>query len=78
MHPEIATALARHHAAELHATAELRRRRRPERGNHTAERRGHRPSLRTRTGWLLVRWGHRLAPPPRIASASSRTATMGS
>jgi hypothetical protein len=71
MHPEFIEATARQHIAELHAVADRRRR--------TGHRRlGHRPSLRTRLGWRLVRWGQRLAPAPRVTAHPARPATMGS
>jgi hypothetical protein len=72
VHPEITTALARQHAAELHATAALHRRR--------ATSRRRRPSPRARIGRALVRWGHRLAPPTPIAPiapAGRPATTMG-
>ncbi len=72
MHAEFTTTLARQHVAELQATAEAHRRLRP-----TAPG-ARRPSLRTRAGWTLVRWGQRLAPPPSVAPPRSRPATMGS
>ena len=70
MHPEFVAATARQHIADLHAAAD--RRRRTSHGEPV-----RRPSLRTHLGWLLVRWGQRLAPPPRAATRR-RPATMGS
>jgi hypothetical protein len=70
MHAQFIDAIARQHIAELHAEAEHRRRLRQ---GQLAPR----PSLRTRLGWLLVRWGQRLAPAPRVATSARRPATMG-
>jgi hypothetical protein len=76
VHPDIVIELARQHVAD-----ELDRARRPvfsgaDPGATTPRRR---PSLRTRLGWALVRWGHRLAPPPAaVRRAPRRAATMGS
>jgi hypothetical protein len=72
MHAEMTAILARQHVADLHAEADRRRR------QHRRARRRRRASLRTRLGWTLVRWGHRLAPPPRIVVHRHRPATMGS
>ena len=50
----------RDHRPPAHRRAPRRRRRPPPGAPRRAEHR--RPSLRTRLGWLLVRWGQRLAP----------------
>jgi hypothetical protein len=71
VHPELIQAIASQHIADLHAAADHRRLWR--RGAGETRRR---PSLRTRLGWLLVRWGQRLAPTPRVATGR-RPATMG-
>ena len=71
MHPEIATALAHQHTAELHREADQRRQR-AARGDQP-----RRAALRIRTGRTLVGWGHRLAPPPHGAPARPSAATMG-
>ena len=70
MHPEFIETIARQHIAELHAAADHRRL--ANEGDPV-----HRPSLRTRLGWLLVRWGRRLAPSPRVMSRPARPVTMG-
>ncbi len=70
MHAQFVQDLARQHIADLHAAADQRRR--VDQGQAAP-----RPSLRTRLGWLLVRWGQRLAPTPRVAAGRPRPATMG-
>jgi hypothetical protein len=70
MYTQFVDIVARQHIAELHAEAEHRRLLRH--GRLT-----RRPSLRTRLGRLLLRWGHRLAPTPRVATSRGRPATMG-
>jgi hypothetical protein len=70
MHAQFIEDLARQHIADLHAAADQRRR-----AHHGQA--APRPSLRTRLGWLLVRWGQRLAPTPRVAAGRPRPATMG-
>ena len=70
MYAQFVDDIARQHIAELHAEAERHRRARQRRPPP-------RPSLRTRLGWQLVRWGERLAPTPRVASSPRRPATMG-
>jgi len=70
MHPVFLETAVRQHIDDLHAAAAC----------HRLTSRGEpvrRPSLRTRLGWLLVRWGQRLAPAPRAATGR-RPATMGS
>jgi hypothetical protein len=71
MHSELTAIIARQHVAELTATAE--------RYHHLGSDPGmaSRPSLRTRLGWRLVRWGQRLAPPPSMPSRRPHPATMG-
>ena len=69
MYAQFVDTIARQHIAELHAEAE----------HHRLLRQGRltrHPTLRTRLGWLLVRWGQRLAPTPRVATGR-RPATMG-
>ena len=70
MYTQFVDTVARQHIAELHAEAEQRRL--LHQGRITA-----RPSLRTRLGWLLVRWGQRLAPTPRVVGPRGRPATRG-
>ena len=70
MHHMFLETAVRQHIDELHAAA----------NRHRVTSQGEpvrRPSLRTRLGWLLVRWGQRLAPAPRAATGR-RPATMGS
>ena len=70
MHPVFLETAVRQHIDELHAAANC----------HRLTSQGEpvrRPSLRTRLGWLLVRWGQRLAPTPRVAAGRPRPATMG-
>ncbi len=62
--------IARQHIAELHDAAEHARLVRQ-------GRRARRPTWRARLGWLLMRWGERLAPGPRVATSRRRAATMG-
>jgi hypothetical protein len=70
MHAEFVETIARQHIAQLHAAADHQRL--ASRGEPV-----HQPSLRTRLGWLLVRWGQRLAPTPRVTAHPPRPATMG-
>jgi hypothetical protein len=71
MHAQFVDTIARQHIAELHAEAARRRLQQQARPTR-------RPSLRIRLGWLLQRWGQRLAPSPRVAPRPTRAATMGS
>jgi hypothetical protein len=70
VHTELTAIIARQQVAELAADAERRTRQ----GVAPA---GHRPSLRTRFGWTLTRWGTRLAPPPNVPARRPHPATMG-
>jgi hypothetical protein len=67
MHSELTAIIARHQVAEVAAAAELRSR-------HGEVPTAHRPSLRTRLGWRLTRWGTKLAPPPTMSATRSRPA----
>jgi hypothetical protein len=69
VHTELTAMIAREHLAELAAEAERRRRHR-----HLSNVR--RPSVRTRLGWTLTRWGARLAPSPTVPATPSRPARM--
>ena len=80
MHPDIVIELARQRVAE-----QIEQAQRPfaSTGDRAETTPPHGPTLRTRLGWTLVRWGHRLAPPPAasrttdVRRAPRRAATMG-
>ena len=67
MHPELTAIIARNQVADVAANAERR-----SRHGKLPTLRG--PSLRTRLGWTLTRWGTRLAPPPTVPASRRRPA----
>ena len=67
MHTELNAIIARHQVAEIAAEAELRCR-------HGDVPAAHRPSMRTRLGWTLTRWGARLAPALTASASRARPA----
>jgi hypothetical protein len=72
VHSELTAIIARHQVAELAADAELRSRQGQVPSAH------RRPSLRTRLGWRLTRWGTRLAPPPTVPARRTHPAPPAS
>ena len=70
MHPEFTAMIAHQRVAEATKAANAAN----ARGRHAIQR--HRPSLRTRIGWTLTRWGTRLAPTPSAAGHQPRPARL--
>jgi hypothetical protein len=69
VHTELTTIIASYEVAEVAAQAERRHR-------HGAVPTVRRPSMRTRLGWTLTRWGTRLAPPPTVPAGRVRPTRM--